>query len=58
MLEARSVMGERVCSELLRSVNCVYKIFPDENRVLKTQFCFLQLESIRLEIHVALYYKD
>jgi len=58
VLETRSVMGERVCNELLKSVIYVYKIFPDENQVLKTQFCFLQLESIRLEIYVVLYFKD
>ena len=40
VLEARSVMGERVCSELLRSVNCVYKIFPNENSLKNSVLFF------------------
>ena len=48
----------RECNELLRSVICVYKILPDKNRDLKTRFCFMELESIRLEIHAALYFTD
>ena len=40
MLEAKSVMGERVCSELLRSVICVYKIFPNENSLKNSVLFF------------------